>query len=96
MYDGGNYISVRGGAPTPKWKFALPYTQDCEGLFPTPVGLGDITYATCKLMDGTRHTFDSRGDVTAGTLFSAIFSSPSASIEGILISGNLGADDQGS
>ena len=45
MYDGGNYISVHGKTAEGKarWEFELPYTQDCEGLFPTPTGIGDIT-----------------------------------------------------
>ena len=45
MYDGGNYISVVGKTAEGKaqWEFELPYTQDCEGLFPTPTGIGDIT-----------------------------------------------------
>ena len=57
MYDGGNYISVHGKTEdgTPRWEFELPYTQDCQGLFPAPTGIGDITYATCKLMDGAPH-----------------------------------------
>ena len=60
MYDGGNYISVHGKTEdgTPRWEFELPYTQDCQGLFPAPTGIGDITYATCKLMDGARTTLD--------------------------------------
>ena len=97
MYDGGNYISVHGKTEdgTPRWEFELPYTQDCQGLFPAPTGIGDITYATCKLMDGAPHALDSQGDVTSGTLFAAVFSSRSASIDGLLISGDLGADDYG-
>ena len=41
MYDGGNYISVVGKTAEGKaqWEFELPYTQDCEGLFPW-LGLG--------------------------------------------------------
>ena len=98
MYDGGNYLAVKGkDAETGKstWEFGLPYTQDCAGLFPTPAGVGDIQYGTCKLMDGRPHTLDSAGDVTAGTLFAAVFYSPSASIDGMMVYGNLGADDNG-
>ncbi|KOO29422.1 hypothetical protein Ctob_007133 [Chrysochromulina tobinii] len=99
MYDGGNYLSVRiQGA----WQFELPYTQDCNGLFPTELdgvdgpATSNVLYSTCKLLDGGVRGSDYVGDVTAGTLFSASFYSAEAKIDGFLISGNLGADGGGS
>jgi hypothetical protein len=55
MYDGGNYLSVRiQGA----WQFELPYTQDCNGLFPTELdgvdgpATSNVFYSTCKVRNG--------------------------------------------
>jgi hypothetical protein len=55
-------------------------------------------YATCKLTDGVpvANSVNGRnynnGDVSTGTLFSAIFYSPNRHIDGFLTWGNLGAD----
>ena len=79
MYDGGNEIRLRVNG---QWTDALKYTQQCTGAVSEPAGKGDATYATCK---------------TSGSdpLFSAVFRSAGGAIDGLRISGNLGADGQG-
>ena len=91
MYDNGNVLSLQLNG---KWQMELPYTQDCDGLFPSSLfgGLGE--YSTCKLMDGTLAS-DTRGEKTAGTLFAAAFSSTASAITGFAVTGNLGADGEG-
>ena len=55
MYDGGNYLSVRIQG---SWQFELPYTQDCNGLFPTELdgvdgpATSNVFYSTCKVRNG--------------------------------------------
>ena len=91
MYDGGNYLNVRVNS---QWHLRLPYTQDCDGLFPGTmdgVDKDDAVYSTCKLL-GDTHSVDGGGERTAGTLFSAVIRSSSHKIDGFAISGNLGAD----
>lgn len=95
MYDGGNYLSIRAKG---EWREYLSYTQDCDGLLHTSVDVADVTYSTCKTMDGgtvglnTNGIWRDDGDVSSGTLFAATFASASSAIDGIMISGNLGAD----
>ena len=95
MYDGGNYLNVKVGG---RWIKDLPYTNDCEGAFPTVVAAdisaADAVYSTCKLLDGF-HTVDTVGEATAGTLFSTVVTSSTNKIEGFIVSGNLGADNEG-
>ena len=79
MYDGGNEIRLRVNG---QWTDALKYTQQCTGAVSEPAGKGDAMYATCK---------------TSGSdpLFLAVFRSAGGAIDGLRISGNLGADGQG-
>ena len=91
MYDSGNELSVRIGN---EWRMQLPYTQDCDGLFPSALLDGRASYSTCKLTGGS-HTADGVGDQTAGTLFAAAITSPSSEITGFAVTGNLGADGGG-
>ena len=79
MYDGGNEIRLRVNG---QWTDALKYTQQCTGAVSEPAGKGDAMYATCK---------------TSGSdpLFSAVFRSVGGAIDGLRISGNLGADGRG-
>ena len=91
LFDVGNYLSARIGK---EWQLELPYTQDCDGHFPTPLLGGKAAYSTCKLADGS-YTADRVGDQTAGTLFAAVVTSPESDISGFLVSGNLGADGGG-
>ena len=58
-------------------------------------------YSTCKTLDGGTHQNNvngygtENGDVSTGTLFTATFTSKSASLDGFAVYGNLGADGGG-
>ena len=104
MFDYANYLSINLGPTyeTGKWQYRLPYNQDCSGLFPTKLDVGDGVYSTCKLTDGepiadvNGYGYSRQnGDVTTGTLFSASFFSKSKHITGFFVYGNLGADGGG-
>ena len=104
MFDYTDYLSINLGPTyeTGKWQYRLPYNQDCSGLFPTKLDVGDGVYSTCKLTDGepiadvNGYGYSRQnGDVTTGTLFSASFFSKSKHITGFFVYGNLGADGGG-
>ena len=82
MYDGGNRISVKSG---PYWSGHLSYTNACTGAASNLAGVGDVVFDTCKQVNGLSST----------PLFLAIFSSATASITGVTITGNLGCDGAG-
>ena len=79
MFDQANMVRLRVNG---QWTDPLKYTQQCEGAVAEPARKGDAEYATCK---------------TIGTapVFAAVFSSAAGAIDGLRISGNLGADGQG-
>ena len=91
MYDDGNYLNLKVGG---EWLQDLQYNQDCYGRFSTTLFGGKAEYSTCKLTDGSQ-VRDGIGDVTAGTLFAAAFTSKTNDITGLAITGNLGADGEG-
>ena len=81
MYDGGNMMWLRVNG---QWSpHALKYTQVCfGGDMGEGAGRGDAEYNTCYLS-------------STAPLFAAVFTSPTASIDGFRVDGNLGADGKG-
>lgn len=79
MYDGGNELRVQVNGV---WSEPLKYTQVCHGGIGEGTGRGDAEYNTCMLPNGS-------------PIFVAAVSSPSGSISGFRVNGNLGADGGG-
>ena len=79
MYDGGNELRLQVNGV---WSEPLKYTQVCNNGYGEAVGQGDAEYNTCMLPNGS-------------PIFIAAFSSPSGSITGFRVNGNLGADGGG-
>ena len=68
---------------TTAWQSEMSYNQNCDGTTSPVSGSSDAVYSTCKFSSG-------------GTGWFATVSSPSASIRGFRVLGNLGCDGQGS
>mgnify|MGYP001481819010 CR=1 FL=1 len=81
MYDGGNRLSVAMGS-TGSWSSDMTYNQQCSGST-SAASIGDAVYSTCKITSPSTGWF-------------ASVSSPSASIRGFRVQGNLGCDGGGS
>jgi hypothetical protein len=85
MYDGGNTLRVQSASLTSP---GLAYNQLCTDVGAAEgasTGVGDVRYSTCRIDDASG----------PGPVFAAAFSSVSAQLEGVMISGNLGCDGSG-